>query len=88
MELDLDPGQLGSLDLEQDTWVPYVDLVDLDFMPTRLTLGEKAYAWNSSIIIKGHGATLPGRIKELRAAGKQPLVVQRGDRYYVFVTPA
>jgi hypothetical protein len=88
LELDLDPGQLGSLDLEQDTWVPYVDLADLDFLPTRLTLGEKAYAWSSSIIIKGHGATLPGRIKELRAAGKQPLVVQRGDRYYVFVTPA
>jgi hypothetical protein len=31
---------------------------------------------------------MPGKIQELRAAGKQPIVVERDDRYYVFVSPA
>jgi hypothetical protein len=88
LELELDPSQLGALDLEEDMWVPYVDLYDIDFLPSRIKLGNAEYAFNSSVIVKGHGATLPGKIHELRAAGKQPVVVERGDRYYVFATSA
>ena len=85
--LELDPSQLGSLDL-QGAWVPYVDLHDVDFLPSELKLGEAEYRFNSSFLIKGHGATMPGKIQELRDAGKQPIVVERDDRYYVFVSPA
>lgn len=83
----MDPSQLGSLELDE-MWVPYVDLYDLDFMPTRVQLGEDEYAFNCSFLVKGHGALMPPKIRELRAAGKQALVVERGDRYYVFVQAA
>lgn len=82
--LELAPTELGTLELEE-SWVPYADLVDLGFMPTRVKVGDKEYAFSFSTIIRGHSATLPGRIRELRAAGKMPIVFERGDRYYVFV---
>lgn len=85
-ELELNPTQLGTLELG-NVWVPYIDLVDADFLPSRVRLGKDEYAFQSSILVKGHGAVLPGRIGDLRAAGKEPLIVERGDRYYVFVTP-
>ncbi len=84
--LELDPNQLGTLELD-GTWVPYVDLHDETFIPTRIAIGKDEYAFNSSQIIRGHGATLPGKIRELRADGKKPIIVERDDRYYVFVTP-
>jgi hypothetical protein len=86
LDLELDVRDLGTLDLE-GAWVPYADLHDSGFVPTRLKVGADEYAFNSSVIIRGHGATLPQRIKGLRSAGKKPIVVERGDRYYVFVTP-
>ena len=85
--LEVDPSQLGSLELDE-MWVPYVDLYDLDFMPTHVQLGKDEYAFSCSFLVKGHGALMPPKIRELRAAGKQPLVVERGDRYYVFVQAA
>ncbi len=84
--LELDPGSLGTLDL-QGAWVPYADLHFTDFLPTRIKLGAEEYAYSSSMIIFGHGAVLPQRIKDLRSAGKKPIVVERDDRYYVFVSP-
>lgn len=87
MELELDPSQLGSLEL-QGAWVPYVDLYDIDFLPSELKLGNVEYRYNSSFLVRGHGATMPGKINELRASGKKPIVVERSDRYYVFVAAA
>lgn len=84
--MELDPSQLGTLELDGQ-WVPYIDLHYEKFIPTRITLGKDEYAFNSSQIIAGHGATLPGKIRELRASGKKPIIAERGDRYYVFVTP-
>ena len=86
LTLELDPNELGTLDLD-GMWVPYVDLHDEKFIPTRITLGKDEYAFSSSQIIFGHGATLPGKIRDLRASGKKPMIAERGDRYYVFVTP-
>jgi hypothetical protein len=84
--LELDPKDLGTLDLD-GAWVPYADLHYMDFLPTRIKLGADEYAYNSSMIISGHGAVLPQRIKALRGAGKTPIIVERDDRYYVFVSP-
>lgn len=83
---ELAPADLGTLDLD-GLWVPYIDLYDEKFLPTRVRLGAEEYAFESSIIIFGHSATLPAKIRALRAAGKKPLIIQRGDRYYTFVTP-
>lgn len=84
--MELDPSQLGTLELD-GMWVPYVDLHDERFIPTRIAIGTDEYAFNSSQIIRGHGATLPGKIRDLRASGKTPIIAERGNRYYVFVTP-
>jgi len=84
--LELDPKDLGTLDLE-GAWVPYADLHDSAFLPTRITLGADEYAYSSSMIIQGHSAVLPQRIMQLRSAGKKPIIVERDDRYYVFVSP-
>ena len=82
--LELRPSDLGTVEMD-GLWVPYVDLFDAEFLPTRVRLGAEEYAYHSSQIIFGHGATLPGKIRELRAAGKKPILIERGDRYYVFV---
>jgi hypothetical protein len=86
VEMALDPNQLGTLELG-DQWVPYIDLHDEGFLPTRVTVGADEYAFNSSIIIFGHSATLPQKVRDLRAAGKKPIIVERDDRYYIFVSP-
>ena len=85
--LEIDPSELSTLELDADTWVPYIDLYDLQFIPTRLKIVDEEYAFQSSIISFGSSATLPGTIRELRGAGKKPVIVERKDRYYVFVTP-
>ncbi len=88
LELEVDPNELGTLDIEADVWVPYLDLHDAAMVPTRLKLGERDYVWNSSMLVKGWGAMMPGKIRELREAGHEPLIVERGDRYYIFVPAA
>ncbi len=84
--LELQPNQMGTLELD-GLWVPYVDLNDESFQPTRVMLGNDEYAFESSINIFGHSATLPQHIRGLRDAGKKPLVIERHERYYTFVSP-
>ena len=94
MELELEPRQLGSLELDGQ-WVPYVDLPEFGgAIPTRVKLGNDEYGFNSSVFVFGHGAVLPQKVRELRSAGKKVLVLERGasgsghsDRYFVFVSP-
>lgn len=91
--MELEPAQLGTLELD-GIWVPYIDLVDEPFLPARVRVGGDEYAYNSSIMISGHSAVLPQRVRELRAAGKKVIIVERGafgtgktDRYMLFVAP-
>ena len=84
--MEIHPGQLGTLNMD-GIWAPYIDLVDEAFVPTRLTIGADEYAFESSIIVLGHGAVLPAHIRELRANGKKTLSAERDDRYYVYVFP-
>jgi hypothetical protein len=88
LEMEVDASALGTLDIEADVWVPYLDMHDADIVPTRLKLGEHEYVWDSSMQVKGWGAVMPGKIRELREGGKEPLVVERGERYYIYVRAA
>lgn len=88
LELEIDPNELGMLNVEPGVWVPYLDLYDAKMVPVRVMLGARAYVWNSSLLVKGHGALLPDKIRELRADGQDPLVVERGGRYYIYVWAA
>ncbi|MBF6601069.1 MAG: hypothetical protein IVW36_11220 [Dehalococcoidia bacterium] len=84
--MELDARELGTLELDGN-WVPYLDLTGEGFLPTHVTMADRDYAFKESFIIRGHSATMPQAIRGLRADGKRPLVIQRDDRYYVFVTP-
>lgn len=84
--MQIDPAHLGTLELDRQ-WVAYINLVDIDFIPTRIEIASEEYAFDGSYLVRGHGAAMPERIRELRGAGKKPVVVERSDRYYIFVTP-
>ena len=94
--LELDPADLGTLEVEQDLWVPYIDLFgEVPYVPTHVRMGKDEYVYDSSIIVFGHSAELPQKIRALRAAGKKPLILQRAasgsggknDRYLIFTAP-
>lgn len=84
--MEINAARLGTLELD-GMWVPYVDLYDAGFIHRRVTLGRDEYGFESSMIISGHGAVLPGRIRALKAEGKKSLVIEREDRYYLYVSP-
>jgi hypothetical protein len=84
--VDINPSQLGTLELD-GIWVPLIDMVDDGFVHRRVTVGPDEYGFESSMIVRGHGAVLPGRIRSLRDEGKKSLIVERGDRYYIYVSP-
>jgi hypothetical protein len=84
--LEVDVAQLGTLNMD-GLWAPYIDLDNAELAPARIKVGNDEYAWESSIIIQGHSAVLPGHIRELRGQGKKALIAEREDRYYVYVSP-
>jgi hypothetical protein len=84
--LEIDPVQLGTVEMG-GSWVPYLDLYDAEMVPTRLKIVNDEYAFTKSAPVRGHGAVLPDEIRAARTAGKKPIGVERGDRYYLFVTP-
>ncbi|HEY4684688.1 MAG TPA: hypothetical protein VII57_01445 [Dehalococcoidia bacterium] len=48
-------------------------------------VGDKAYHYDRSYPFKGQGAVLPRYLREQLAAGKQPLLIERADRFYVYL---
>jgi len=84
--LEANPADLGTLDLGGQ-WVQYLNLAEEQFLPTRLRIGQDEYGYAGSIIISGHGAVLPPKVRELRAAGKKVAIVEHRDRYVTFVSP-
>jgi len=83
---ELDASELGTLELNGN-WLPYLDLTGDGFLPTHVLMAGSEYAYRQSFTIRGHGATMPLALAEVRQEGKRPLVVEREDRYYLFVTP-
>jgi hypothetical protein len=48
-------------------------------------LGDREYRYERSFPVKGHGANLPNFIREQLEAGKTPLLLEREDRFYVYL---
>lgn len=48
-------------------------------------LGGQEYRYERSFPVKGHGASLPDFLREHMAAGRKPLLVERLDRFYVYL---
>jgi hypothetical protein len=49
-------------------------------------LGEQEYRYERSFPVKGHGANLPNFIREQMAEGKTPLVLERENRFYIYLS--
>ena len=84
MHLDIDPSRIGRLQLEGFE-VPYVHLEGEPLVHSRLRVGETEYVYDRSYPIKGHSAVMPGPIGDLLAEGRQVLVAERHERYYVYL---
>ena len=82
--LEIASSRLGRLELEQLS-VPYVNLEAEPFVRSRLRIGGADYTYDQSYPIKGHSAVMPNAIAELLAQGRQVLVAERGERYYLYL---
>ena len=82
--LQIDPSLIGTLELEEFE-VPYVNLEDQPFVHTRLLVGETEYTYDRSFPVKGHSAVMPAAIADLQREGRQVLVAERGERYYLYL---
>ena len=51
-----------------------------------ISVEGKTYHYDRSYPIKGHSALLPGYLREQLNAGKEPLLIERPDRFYVYLT--
>jgi hypothetical protein len=81
---EIDASLIGTLGLAGFD-VPYVDLKDWPFIGSRLVVDGDEYTYNRSFNILGHSAVMPAAVAELQAQGCNILVVERQDRYYVYV---
>ncbi|HXH23578.1 MAG TPA: hypothetical protein VNN10_16295 [Dehalococcoidia bacterium] len=70
--------------------LPLLNLNDVDLPMTLIRVGGRDYQYDRSYPHKGYGAIMPAYVAEQVAAGRKPLVVERGDRYYLYfeVAPA
>ncbi len=82
--LQIDAALVGALQLEGFE-VPYTHLDDEENIHTDLRVGETEYTYDRSFPTKGHSATMPAAIAELQAEGRQVLVAERSERYYVYL---
>ncbi len=67
---------------------PLLRLNRVDLPPVEIKVGEQEYRYDRSYPIKGHGAVMPGYLQECVEQGKQPLVIERIQRYYVYLAKA
>jgi len=82
--LELDDDQLEPYALDGAT-VPRVRLTRDGPPPVDVRVGTRAYRYDRSFPLKGHGAVLPRYLLEQLAAGKQALLIERSDRFYVYL---
>jgi hypothetical protein len=65
--------------------VAWIKLTEPEPPEVELKVGEQAYRYARSYPIKGHSAVLPGYLREQLATGKKPLLIERPDRFYVYL---
>lgn len=82
--LELDASLIGTLELETSQ-VPYVDLEDWPTIHTRVRVSGVEYGYDRSFPVKGHSAVMPAVVAELLGEGKRVLVVERGERYIIYL---
>ncbi len=64
--------------------VPRIRMYTSSQPEINIQVGDQPYLYDRSCPIKGHSAILPGQIRQALAEGKQPLVIERPDRFYIY----
>ncbi len=65
--------------------LPRIRMTTGDMPPdSEIRVGDQVYEYERSTPIKGHSAHLPRYLNEQIVAGKQPLILERVDRFYVY----
>jgi hypothetical protein len=82
--LQIRGADLGRLEVDTMRLL-YADLNDLDSVPTRIQVGEREFVYQRSFPVRGHGAIMPPYVRSLIDEGRVPLIVERNERYYVYV---
>jgi hypothetical protein len=77
-DIDLEAFAANGLTL------PLLRLNDIDLPLTQIRVGGRDYQYDRSYPHKGYGAIMPPYVAEQMAAGRRPLVIERGDRYYLY----
>jgi hypothetical protein len=83
--LHIEDTELGEMPLPDGLIVPRVRMTTYGLPEVEITVGEQQYEYARSFPIKGQSATLPKAILGLMAENKKPLVLERPDRFYIYV---
>lgn len=79
---------LDILGLPGGLLVPRIRMTTYGLPDIDIMVGELGYEYERSYPIKGHSAILPKHIRETLEAGKKPLIIERPDRFYVYIEKA
>ena len=80
---ELDPASVEMLRFDGFE-VPSVNLNDLEIVPRHLGLSGRVFEYVKSYPHRGYAAIAPRDIDSLLTAGKDLLMVERGERYYLY----
>ena len=76
---------LDVLPLDEGLMVPRIRMTTYGLPDTEVSVGDRTYEYDRSYPIKGHSATVPRYMREVLNAGKRPLVIERPDRFYIYI---
>jgi hypothetical protein len=82
--LEIHPESVGKFWLDT-TAVPYVYLEREEAAQGLVRVGDTEYTFDHSYPVRGHSAIMPQKVRELMAEGKRLLVVEHGERLYVYL---
>lgn len=83
--LELDEAMLEPLALD-GMEVPRIRLLRAPPPHTQAKLGDLVYHYERSFPVRGYGANLPRFIREQMQEGKSPLLLERENRLYLYLT--
>lgn len=79
---------LYELGLPGGIYLPRI-LMTIGGLPEiEIMVGEKQYDYERSFPIKGHATSMTPHIRAHVEAGRRPLVIERPDRFYVYLEKA
>lgn len=83
--LHFDASEVGEMPLDDGLVVARVRMTTYGLPEVEITVGDQQYEYQRSFPIKGQSATVPKAVRELLAENKTPLVLERPDRFYIYV---